>query len=241
MKSKDYKEAQKKESIKTADTVKGTDMVKCIEESGALSVRDTDESGSHVFTDEEKLFIRLWVEFKNLNIVAESMSISNEEAAKMFSSYYVTGEIRRLEKEVTKLRLAQKVMTLDEMESYLSSLIIDYSMPMGERVSSRDKLSAVKLLMEIKEIKGEAFQGNTTVINALPTADKLDALSTDTIRALINADDVHQTAEEKEKIINELISISDLSTEEKLELRGKSTEELQNLLAKWKSAKPSNS
>lgn len=238
MKKKKYKEAQKFESTLKADEVKGFDMIKYIEDSGALLVHDVDESGSYSFTEEEKLFIRLWVEFKNLNIVAESMSISNEDASKMFSNYYVTSEIRRLEKEVTKLRLAQKIMTLDEMEAYLSSLVIDYSIPMGERVSPRDKLAAVKLLMEIKQIKGEAFQGNTTVINALPTADKLDSLSTDAIRALISADDASQTAEEKEKIINELISISNLSTEEKLELRGKSVKELQDLLTKWESTKP---
>lgn len=221
-----------KDLIDTSEKISGRELVK-VTTNYTLKVDDKDPSNSYTFNDNEKLFISNWIEYKNVNIVSQIMNIDNDTILNYLNNYYINNEIKKLEEDITKKRLSQKILTLDELQSYLSSLIVDYNVPQNEKLSTKDKISAIKMLTEIKELKAQTINGNN-IINAIPETDRLNELSVDTIKSLLNMNNLNKTDEEKKKIINELLSISNLSSTEIIELQNKPLDELKDLLSKWK-------
>lgn len=174
-----------------------------------MKVRDWDEFKVHKFTDVEKEFIVTWLNTYNLDIVKETLSISNGDAMKIFNNFYVSKEISRLEKEIALYRTSQKIMSLDEIQSYLSTWILDYNIPISQRLSNKDKLEAIKLLEKIKEYKDKAFDGDLEVIDVIPNEEELDNLSINDIKKILDERNLKGKLEEKKEEILKIESDSD--------------------------------
>lgn len=174
-----------------------------------MRVRDWDEFKVHKFTDIEKEFIVTWLNTYNLDIVKETLDMSNKDVMKIFNNFYISKEISRLEKEIALYRTSQKIMSLDEIQSYLSTWILDYDIPISQRLSSKDKLEAIKLLEKIKEYKDKAFDGDLEVIDVIPNEEELDNLSINDIKKILDERNLKGKLEEKKEEILKIESGSD--------------------------------
>lgn len=196
----------------------------------SLIIHRVDPTGNHVFSDEELSFIQVWMQYKNIDAVTNALNKPYSQVLTYLSNYYVWGEIQRLEKESAKNKTSQKVMTLDDIQAYLTSAILDYNIPLGDRLSNRDKLQAIKLLLETKEMQSNAAVKNSEIVDASTSSNDLQSLSADTIKALLNTHKEEvKSNEEKEKIIKELIPLMKLSPSEIASLKSKSKEELEQM------------
>ena len=222
----------KSESIKKAETTTGEELILALteEEKNALYVLDHDEYG-HSFTDIEKKFITQWVEFKNLVIVSSMMGISQKEASVFLTDMHIRREIDRISQARMKFRFARRILTLDECESYLTTTITDEGVPMVDQLSSKDKLSAMKLLLEVKDMKAQGF-ANPTVIDNVPVEQQLECLSVETIKQLINTKlDKKEDLTDSIELRQELVSkIPNISQKEKDDIMSMSPDEILKLL-----------
>lgn len=200
-----YKQKGKRNHIPkiSSENQKEEIMGKDLNEHQKLNIRvnDWDEFKVHRFTDIEKEFIVTWLNTYNLEIVEDVMDMNNKEAMKMLNNFYVSKEINRLEKEIAVYRTSEKIMSLDEIQSYLSSWILDYNLPISQRLSNKDKLEAIKLLEKIKEYKDKAYDGDLNVIDVIPDEEELDNLSISDIKKILDERNLKSKLEEKEKEI----------------------------------------
>lgn len=166
-----------------------------------MKVNDWDEFGVHRFTDIEKEFIVTWLNTYNLEMVETTLDMDEKDVMKMLSNFYISKEISRLEKEVALYRTSQKIISLDEIQSYLTTWVLDYDIPISQRLSTKDKLEAIKLLEKIKEYKGKAFDGNLDVIDVIPNEEELDNLSINDIKKILDERSLKGKLEEKKEEI----------------------------------------
>lgn len=198
-KRKEKKEKLNQSPIKKDKEVMGVDLKE--HQKLNMKVNDWDEFKVHRFTDIEKEFIVTWLNTYNLEIVKETLNIDEKDVMKMFNNFYISKEISRLEKEVALYRTSQKIMSLDEIQSYLTTWVLDYDLPISQRLSTKDKLEAIKLLEKIKEYKDKAFDGNLDVIDVIPNEEELDNLSIDDIKKILDERSLKGKLEEKKEEI----------------------------------------
>lgn len=198
-KRKEKEEKLNRSSIKKDEEVMGVDLKE--HQKLNMKVNDWDEFKVHRFTDIEKEFIVTWLNTYNLEIVKETLNIDEKDIMKMFNNFYISKEISRLEKEVALYRTSQKIMSLDEIQSYLTTWVLDYDLPISQRLSTKDKLEAIKLLEKIKEYKDKAFDGNLDVIDVIPNEEELDNLSIDDIKKILDERSLKEKLEEKKEEI----------------------------------------
>lgn len=225
------KKTTKKEITESENTV-GVEIIKALseEERNALYVLDRDEDG-HVFGDLEKRFIANWIEFKNLVVVSSMLGITQKEAAQLLGDGHIRKEIDRISQARVKFRFARRIMTLDECEAYLTTSITDEGVALADQLNSKDKLSAVKLLLEVKQMKADSLV-NPTVIDNTPVELQLEQLSEETIKAMIETatkkkEDVASNINVRQTIKNQL---PDISEAEKKDIDSMPPEELLKLL-----------
>lgn len=89
-----------------------------VEDENSLSPHERD--GDYTFTADERQFISLWVEFKNIVIVASMMGVTQKEASTFLASEHVRKEIARISNARMYRRFDTRQMTLDNIESYLT-------------------------------------------------------------------------------------------------------------------------
>ena len=198
-KRKEKEEKLNQSPVKKDEEVMGIDLKE--HQKLNMEVNDWDEFKVHRFTNVEKEFIVTWLNTYNLEIVKETLNMDEKDAMKMFNNFYISKEISRLEKEVALYRTSQKIMSLDEIQSYLTTWILDYNLPISQRLSTKDKLEAIKLLEKIKEYKDKAFDGNLDVIDVIPNEEELDNLSIDDIKKILDERSLKGKLEEKKEEI----------------------------------------
>lgn len=223
---------EKRKARKKAETTTGVELIKALseEERNALYVLDRDDTG-HTFSDLEKKFITQWVEFKNLVVVSSMLGISQKDSSVMLADPHIRLEIDRISQARMKFRFARRILTLDECESYLTTTITDEGVPLAEQLSSKDKLSAMKLLLEVKDMKAQGF-ANPTVIDNTPVEQQLEQLSVETIKQLIDTkldkpSDITNNIQMRQELVSK---IPDLSEKEKNDIMSMSPDEILKLL-----------
>lgn len=205
---------------------------------GKNEVKDVDPKTGYVYTDSDKEFITLWIEFKNLVVVSAMMDMSQREVSELLASEPIRNEIDRLSSERIAKRFTQRVLTLDEMQAFLSGYITDEGVPFADRLDSKGKMNALKLLLDVKEAKAEGIE-NPQTIDAIPTEVELKSLSVDTIKALLDTrKESEQTNKEKQALV---ARIGGATPMESADLMNMSTSDLLKILDNINKAKGNNS
>lgn len=186
---------------------------------------EVDPQNKYNFTKKQKLFLEYYIQFKNIPMAAELAKIDMDEAKAYFVSYNSQQEIRRINRAMYHRQFQAKLLSLDDIGGYLSSLLTDENVPIANQLSSKDKLLVVKLLLEVNQIKKESILEPMTLINS-NIESKLRDLSIDTIQTLLN--EVNNQDSSKPK----LTLNSSLTPEEKEYLNTLPTEELIELIEK---------
>ena len=189
-----------------------------------------DPENKYDLDNQEKEFIGLYCEFKNIEMAAMMSKMDLEKAFALFSTYACQQEIRRINVAMYQTQFANKLIGLEELGGYLSSLLED-NVPVGDRISSQDKLQVAKLILDLHKYLKELPSNPVDIID-IPVEEELRNLSVNSIKALIEQTRKvnRKDQKDKEEIINSFADYDKFTQEEISFLRTLSTRELLDLL-----------
>lgn len=180
---------------------------------------EVDPLNKYNMSDEQKTFIKAYSQFKSIPMARELAGIEAETAKMYFIDYNSQEEIRRINRAMYHRQFASKMITLDQIGGYLTSMLTDENVPYGDRLKSTDKLRVAAMLVDLIKLKQEGTSDPSKVMKLNLDA-QIKNLSITTIQQLIqsstNSEDVvvsddSMSAEEKEYL-------GTLSTDQLLEL-----------------------
>lgn len=183
-----------------------------------------DPENKYNMCEGQKKFIEYYVQFKNVETAAELTGIDMDIAKQYFVSWNTQQEIRRINRALYHRQFNNKLLSLDEIGGYLTSLLTDENVPIGDQLKSRDKLAVAKMLIDLIELKKESFE-NPQVIMSKNLDVQIKNLSISTIQSLLN-----QNERDKVELRNKIYENEDLSIEEKAYLETLPTEALLQLI-----------
>lgn len=131
-----------------------------------------------------KEFVRHYIEHRNIATAAVFCRIENDEALEIFTSFPVQQEIRRISRALYHRQFSKKMMSLNEIGGYLTSLIEDSEIPVADRLSTRDKLAVIRMLIELNQMK-LASMGDPSVLMMRDVNILVKDLSVGAIKALL--------------------------------------------------------
>lgn len=187
---------------------------------------EVDPENKYNMTKEQKDFVKYYVDFKNVNTVAEIMKIKVDKANSLFLSYSVRQEIRRINFSLFHRQFSTRLLNLDEIGGYLTSLLVGSNTPLSDQPKNiNDRLNIAKLLIQINKIKNESFTNPDKLMNMNMVEKDLKNLSITTIKQmLITSDNI----ENKNEVISQINH--NLTPEESAYLSTLSTEDLLGLI-----------
>lgn len=145
---------------------------------------DVDSANKYGMTDEQKTFIKHYCEFKSIPMAAELSGIDLDTAKSYFVAWSSQQEIRRINRALYQRQFSNKLLSIDEIGRYLSSLITDEDVPLADRVKTMDKVKIAQMLIDLQLYKNEAIENPSSIINTdLET--EVKALSINSIKMLL--------------------------------------------------------
>ena len=219
---------------------KQQELVKSTEEVNALQIEhlneldlnpkyslDVDPENKYNMTKLKKDFVRHYIEFRNVNTAAELCGIDQDTAKQFFIDYAVQCEIRRINLALYQRQFASRLLTLDEIGGYLSSLLTNEFVPLAERLTTTEKLRVVDMIIKLNEMKKDGMNNPSNLMNQNINV-QIKNLSVATIKQLL--DTSNQIPAENVQIIDKIDEQSTLSPEEKSYLETLSTSDLLQIL-----------
>lgn len=221
---------EKNGSIKKVEqeiTQYSNDLVKELNTNPEYSL-DIDPLNQYNFNDIEKRFIHYYTKYKNIPLAANLSGIDNNIATDIFSTYAVEKEIRRINRALYLRQFNHKILTIEQLGGWLSSLITDENIPDADRLKTTDKLKVAQMLIDLNDYRRDAFNNPETIMS-IPIEEQLKDLSVETIKQLIystkKVDD-----KEKRELLDRFKNQKSLSVEEIAYLNSLSSTELLNML-----------
>lgn len=182
-----------------------------------------DPKGELSLSNDQKAFITHYVQFKNIAMASELAGIELDEARQMFVSYDVQKEIRRINKALYHRQFRDKMLTIDEIGGWLTSLLTDNNVPLVDQLKTTDKLRVADMLIKLNEYKAGAIT-NPGEFAARDIEVEIKNLSVNAIQTLLVQNNV---IKEKNSAIDKLDPDTVLTVEERAYL---STLPLKDLL-----------
>ena len=180
----------KQKQIEYLDTIKNNPQYSLI----------VDPENKYNLTLQQKEFIGLYCEFKNIQLAAMMSNLELEEAMTLYSSYPCQQEIRRINLAMYQTQFANKLISLNELGGYLTSLLCD-AVPSGDKLSPSDKLKVAQLILDLNKTLKETPNEVKDIVD-IPIDTQIKDLSIKSIKALLEANkNKEKIKEEKEKII----------------------------------------
>lgn len=187
---------------------------------------DVDPENKYKFSGELKNFIQQFIQFKNVNTAAEVCGIEKEEAWQIFTNYDVQKEIRRINMALYQRQFASKLLNLDQIGGYLSSVLTDNFVPLANQISTTDKLKVADMLIKVINMKNQALEDPGEIMNK-DIESQVKELSIDTIQQMLKQNNKRK---ERIEILGKINKEDSLSPEEKSYLESLSTDELLKLV-----------
>lgn len=194
------KEQQLKEIVPIADKIMSS-YTNTLETDIKYSL-SVDPENKFNMSQTQKEFIKNYCQFKSIPLAAEVTGISDEEAKAYFISYSSQEEIKRINRAMYHQQFKTKMLTMDEIAGYLSSLITDENVPLADRLKTTDKLRVIDTLIKLNEMKAQAIYDPSTIVQK-DVETEIKELSVDTIRALLSTSDDNSKKDETIAKLNE--------------------------------------
>jgi len=160
---------------------------------------DVDPENKYNMSDEQKTFVKNYVEFKSIPMAADLSQIDLETAKMYFIAYSSQQEIRRINRAMYQRQFSQKLLTIDEIGGYLSSLILDENVPLADRVKTMDKVRIAQMLIDLQMYKHDAINNPDNIID-INIESQIKDLSVKSIKALISESNKKDTKKETKNI-----------------------------------------
>ena len=126
---------------------------------------EVDPENKYHFSDTQKDFIANYVQFKNVPLAAKLSDIEEELAKSYYNNYNVKAEIRRINLAYQHRACATKMINMDELGGWLTSILFSENVVEADKIGTRDKLQVVKLIMEIQKMKQESIANPDNIID----------------------------------------------------------------------------
>lgn len=186
---------------------------------------EVDPENKYDMSETQKMFIKQYVDTKNISTAAYFAGIDNEVAKAYYLAYNSQLEIRRINMAMYQRQFKTKLLSLDEIGGYLSSLLTDSNVAEADRLKTTDKLRVAQMLIDLNVTKINALQNPELIIHK-DIDNQLKNLSLSTIKDLLN----HTDKPVDNDIIYEVTNNDNLTPEESAYLSTLSTNELLNII-----------
>lgn len=187
---------------------------------------EVDPENKYSMTEEEKTFVRLYVDYKSIGTVAEFMDIKTETARAYYLSYKCQQEIRRINLALYQRQFAARLLDLDEIGGYLTSLLTDSFVPDADKLKPKEKLDVAKMIIDINKLKIDSLR-QPEILMVKEIDSEIKNLSISTIKRLIYENESVAT---KNNVIAEIDNDTALLPEEVALLSTLPTNELLDLI-----------
>lgn len=159
---------------------------------------EVDPDGFYEMSPEHKTFVKLFVQYRNLAVVAELMNIDPALAKDYFTRYSTQQEIRRINTAIYHRQVATNIIAFEDIGSYLSSWLIGADIPEADRLTKSEKLQVVRLLMDWHKSMREIIQ-KPEIITVETIEDEIKELSIANIKQLLATKSILNRNKEKKQ------------------------------------------
>jgi len=185
-----------------------------------------DPDNKYGMPDEQKAFVKYYCIYRSIPLATQLSHIDSDTAITYFSSYSTQQEIRRIFRMMTHRQFKTKMLSIADCGAYLSSLITGENVLEADKLSTKEKLQVIGMIINLNMNMKEAFINPAKLTNA-DIETQLKTLSVDTIRNMINTETDNN---KKQEIISKLNIDGALSMEETNYLMTLSVDELMSIL-----------
>ena len=193
---------------------------------------DPDPTGVLGLTESQKKFITCYGEFHSIPLASQMAGITEEEGRDCYFDPVCKSERQRINRVKNYRRFSRRLLTIDEIGGYLTSLLTDEDIGGGDTLTAKDKLQVTRQIIDINKLKAEAYNNPRIIENVEFTESEMQDLTPEDLKNLIEATKKgkQDTTAEKGKLINELNEDSTFDGVELEYLWSCSIKELQQLL-----------
>lgn len=146
---------------------------------------EPDPENKYGMSDSQKQFVTYFVQFKNVATAAELCGIDMDVAKQFYVSYASQNEIRRINRALYHRQFSSQMLRLDDIGGYLSSLITDENVPIGDQLKTPEKVKVAGMLIELIKLKSQGMLEPSNMLNK-DINDQIKNLSVTTIQRLLN-------------------------------------------------------
>ena len=189
-----------------------------------------DPNNVYNFSEDEINFINLYIEYKSLNVISIITSQPIEVLTSYLANYNIRNEIRRINRALYHHQFKTKMLSLDEIGGYLTSLITDSNISETDKLKTKDKINVAQTLINIHKLKQDSLKDPNQIMNAeiKNLEEDIKGLSINAIKLMIDSQEDKEDLKDKEELINN--NFKGLNPEEEAYLKSLPKEELLNLL-----------
>ena len=166
--------------------------------------------GKYEMTEMQVKFIERYVDVKSVATAAEYCGISMEEARDYYLTYSSQQEIKRINLALYKRQFATKLLSLDEIGGYLTSLLTDDNVASADRLKTPEKLRVAQMLIDLNKLKIDSLNDPSALMSTSIDV-QIKNLSVETIRQLLTQEKKKKERIEVEKIVEDEVSIEELA------------------------------
>lgn len=188
---------KKQEIVNVRQPDIGMNYLKSLEDDPKYQI-EVDPDGFYEMSPEHKTFVKLFVQYRNLAVVAELMNIDLALAKDYFTRYSTQQEIRRINTAIYHRQVATNIIAFEDIGSYLSSWLIGADIPEADRLTKSEKLQVVRLLMDWHKSMREIIQ-KPEIITVETIEDEIKELSIANIKQLLTTKSILNRNKEKKQ------------------------------------------
>lgn len=195
---------------------------------------EPDPTGKLGLSDEQKAFLKAYTDFKSVPLASQLAHIDEKTGQTYFLDPICRNEIRRINLAMYYRKFSKRLLTIDEIGGYLTSMLIDEDVAEVEKLESKDKLAVAKLIIDLNKLKAESFN-HPKIFDNVEYSEVVKDLSPDELKRLIDettkpskAQD--QIAATKAELISKISESGYLDPSEIAYLNSCTIEELQKLI-----------
>lgn len=190
---------------------------------------EVDPLDKYKFSAEQKKFIEYYIQLKNIPAAADLAGIDKSVANQIFMMYNTQQEIRRINLAMYHRQFSNKMLSIDEIGGWLTSILMDENVSLADTLSTKDKLSVAKILIELNSLKREAL-ANPEIIDYTEVEEQLKDLSVNSIKQMLSNANSKKNREEKDKVLESIQEKHGFSTEEMTYLKSLPMKDLVELM-----------
>lgn len=157
-----------------------------------------DPTGFYELDENHKTFIELYSQYNNLAIVCELMEIEPFIGKDYLLRFSTQQELRRLNLARYHRQIATKIISYQDLGSYLSSWLIGDATTESDKLKKSEKLQLIKLMMDWHKGMAEYSKSPHQIID-ITVEEELEELKATDIRELLQKKKLLKSISEAQK------------------------------------------